>query len=198
MKPTIRRRASTIGLPIRQEESEDETPAKGRKRVLSFNEAMALTKWSSGASSDEEPNIKLRTVQSAQEAGEEEGHKDQDKEKDPLSLLPPPCTCPYFGETSKKPSPSRNCDQVVIVPEDSSKPGFLRREESSQTIVTWESPRFRRGSSFSSARTSLATRSQESSPAVRKPSALRRSATLRAGRHDFKAMEDAAQGVLLR
>nr|XP_024219164.1 5-hydroxytryptamine receptor 2B isoform X2 [Halyomorpha halys] len=167
-----RRRASTIDFPIRKQDSSENLDTK---RVMSFQES--LCKWAS-SSSDEEP-IKIRTVQTSQE------------EKDPMSLLPPPCTCPYFGESSKKP-PNKGTDVVIVTSED--KPGFIRREESSSTIVTWESPRFRRGSSF---RTSLATRSQESSPTVRK-SALRRSATLRAGRPDFKAMEDAAQGVLLR
>lgn len=167
-----RRRASTIDFPIRKQDSSENLDTK---RVMSFQES--LCKWAS-SSSDEEP-IKIRTVQTSQE------------EKDPMSLLPPPCTCPYFGESSKKP-PNKGTDVVIVTSED--KPGFIRREESSSTIVTWESPKFRRGSSF---RTSLATRSQESSPTVRK-SALRRSATLRAGRPDFKAMEDAAQGVLLR
>lgn len=33
--------------------------------------------------------------------------------------LPPPCTCPYFGESSKKPPPS---SEVVIVSSDTMKP----------------------------------------------------------------------------
>ncbi|XP_045515021.1 5-hydroxytryptamine receptor 2A-like [Pieris brassicae] len=86
-------------------------------------------------------------------------------------LLPPPCTCPYFGSDS---TPPRRTTEVIIVPggdingcngyprngtqnsEDS--PNFFRRpSRGASSIVTWEEARrFRRGSSFG-ARTALST-----------------------------------------
>ncbi|XP_014254278.1 5-hydroxytryptamine receptor 2A [Cimex lectularius] len=168
-EPKPRRRASTIDV-IRRKEKED------IKRTTSYHERMS--KWSSSSSEDEP--IKINTVQRNQESSQE------------VPLLPPPCTCPYFGDPKKA---VKSNEVVIITTED--KPGFTKREE---MTVTWDSPqrRFKRGSSFSSGSVRTVLASAECSPAPRKAPILRRSATLRAGRQDFKAMEDAAQGVLLR
>ncbi|XP_063373341.1 5-hydroxytryptamine receptor 2A [Cydia amplana] len=86
-------------------------------------------------------------------------------------LLPPPCTCPYFGNESTP--PRRNTD-VVIVPggdvNDCNGFSRLRSDEPSisysrrssrgaSSMVTWEEERRcgRRGSSFGVSRTILAT-----------------------------------------
>ncbi|XP_047034735.1 5-hydroxytryptamine receptor 2A isoform X2 [Helicoverpa zea] len=87
-------------------------------------------------------------------------------------LLPPPCTCPYFGSES---TPPRRTTEVIIVPggdingcngyprngnmkEEQSTPFFRRSSRGAASMVTWdEAKRFRRGSSFGGARTTLST-----------------------------------------
>nr|AKQ13312.1 serotonin receptor type 2B [Rhodnius prolixus] len=217
-----RRRASTMELIRRDSEKVIKRAVSYHERVCSEGSSSSSRSSGDSASSEEDegqspsvqqqehqghaslspqsppPQININTVQKSQQQA-------QADDEDPLSLLPPPCTCPYFGDSENK-KPIRNNEVVIITSEE--KPAFLRRDDhkfkydSSNTIVTWDSPpkrRSRRGSSFSSGsiRTTLA--SNESSPAIRKPPILRRSATLRTGRaNDFKAMEEAAQGVLLR
>lgn len=190
LEPKPRRRASTMDF-IKKEE-------KARvKRATSCHDR--IPQWSS--SSEDEQSIKITTVQTTQETKkiDECDEKCDDKcqsatnnqQEAEVPLLPPPCTCPYFGDPKK----AVKGNEVVIIT-SGGKPSFVRREE---TTVTWDSPhrKFRRGSSFSSGSVRTAITSAECSPAPRK-GVLRRSATLRAGRQDFKAMEDAAQGVLLR
>ncbi|XP_075981012.1 5-hydroxytryptamine receptor 2B isoform X2 [Anticarsia gemmatalis] len=87
-------------------------------------------------------------------------------------LLPPPCTCPYFGSES---TPPRRTTEVIIVPggdingcngyprngnmkDEPSTPFFRRSSRGAASMVTWdEARRFRRGSSFGGARTTLST-----------------------------------------
>ncbi|KAJ8733767.1 hypothetical protein PYW07_014318 [Mythimna separata] len=87
-------------------------------------------------------------------------------------LLPPPCTCPYFGSES---TPPRRTTEVIIVPggdingcngyprngnvkEEQTTPFFRRSSRGAASMVTWdEAKRFRRGSSFGGARTTLST-----------------------------------------
>ncbi|XP_050684644.1 5-hydroxytryptamine receptor 2C [Leptidea sinapis] len=88
-------------------------------------------------------------------------------------LLPPPCTCPYFGSES---TPPRRTTEVIIVPGGSingcngyPRNGNLKPEEptsqylrrpsrGTSSMVTWEEARrFRRGSSFGGARTTIST-----------------------------------------
>ncbi|NP_001296483.1 5-hydroxytryptamine receptor 2A [Bombyx mori] len=87
-------------------------------------------------------------------------------------LLPPPCTCPYFGSDS---TPPRRTTEVIIVPggdingcngfpkngnmrDEPSTPIFRRSSRGASSMVTWdEARRFRRGSSFGGARTTLST-----------------------------------------
>ncbi|CAG9576158.1 unnamed protein product [Danaus chrysippus] len=88
-------------------------------------------------------------------------------------LLPPPCTCPYFGSDA---TPPRRTTEVIIVPggditdcngyprngnlknDEPSTPFFRRSSRGTSSIVTWEEARrFRRGSSFGGARTTLTT-----------------------------------------
>ncbi|XP_026764724.2 5-hydroxytryptamine receptor 2C isoform X1 [Galleria mellonella] len=87
-------------------------------------------------------------------------------------LLPPPCTCPYFGTES---TPPRRTTEVIIVSggdingcngyprngnlkADESGQYFRRSSRGNASMVTWdEARRFRRGSSFGGARTTLST-----------------------------------------
>ncbi|XP_028157874.1 5-hydroxytryptamine receptor-like isoform X3 [Ostrinia furnacalis] len=85
-------------------------------------------------------------------------------------LLPPPCTCPYFGSES---TPPRRTTEVIIVPGGDingcngyprngnlkDEPQYFRRSSrGAASMVTWdEARRFRRGSSFGGARTTLST-----------------------------------------
>lgn len=88
-------------------------------------------------------------------------------------LLPPPCTCPYFGSEST-PTPRRTTEVIIVPGEDIStcngytrngnmkeepSTSFFRRSSRGATsIVTWdEAKRFRRGSSFGGAKTALST-----------------------------------------
>ncbi|XP_068628951.1 5-hydroxytryptamine receptor 2A [Battus philenor] len=91
-------------------------------------------------------------------------------------LLPPPCTCPYFGSES---TPPRRTTEVIIVSggdidacngfprngnvkgDESCTPVFRRSSRGASSMVTWEEARrFRRGSSFGGARTTLSTPSR--------------------------------------
>lgn len=107
--------------------------------------------------------------------------------------LPPPCTCPYFGDSNS----TFKAVEVKIVPTTTNKnPDFLkltvpqtpapnRRKLSfskTPSVITWDSPksslRFRRGSGFmSGARTTLLP--QQKSPLSLPRSPLKRCATLR-------------------
>ncbi|KAL0849821.1 hypothetical protein ABMA28_011761 [Loxostege sticticalis] len=86
-------------------------------------------------------------------------------------LLPPPCTCPYFGSES---TPPRRTTEVIIVPggdingcngyprngnlKGDETQYFRRSSRGAASMVTWdEARRFRRGSSFGGARTTLST-----------------------------------------
>jgi hypothetical protein len=204
-----RRRASSIHDPYSRRNSLTQSSLELRKKVRSYQEPSRQP-----SSSSSEDDLAVKPCEDRKSGYTLIDSQDKDAEKDPLSLLPPPCTCPYFGDPDKK--PPRTNEVVIITTEE--KPAFVRcspgedtpirnalkkkYSEGSNTTVTWESPsrRHRRGSSFSSgsART-LLSRSSETSPSVRsKSSNLRRAATLRTGKQDFKALEDAAQGVLLR
>lgn len=76
------------------------SPKTPRKRSFSFHEQSSCRKG-------EDDSITRRKM--CQEKGELEGQ----------IALPPPCTCPYFGETSKKPPP---CGDIVIVSSDTMRP----------------------------------------------------------------------------
>lgn len=59
---------------------------------------------------------------------------------DPLSLLPPPCTCPYFGDTEsvKKTSPNRTSEVVIITTDNANKltakPPYVKRKLSFNSV----------------------------------------------------------------
>lgn len=88
--------------------------------------------------------------------------------------LPPPCTCPYFGDGEKTPRPQSD---VVIVTErrQLSVPdkglvlsNILRARSPGSAVVTWETPLLRRGSA--SYRTSVA---RSPTPVLRRAVTLR-------------------------
>lgn len=109
--------------------------------------------------------------------------------------LPPPCTCPYFGDSNSTFKPA----EVKIVPTtdaNTKSPDYLRLTvpqtpipnrrklsfSKTPSVVTWDSPtsslRIRRGSGFmTGARTSLLP--QQKSPLSLPKSPLKRCATLR-------------------
>lgn len=125
--------------------------------------------------------------------------------------LPPPCTCPYFGEkpaNNKSPVP-KPTTEVRIVPSDKlstggkmvgldvdkpsspavspNKKALLNRNRTdnntgNNVIVTWESRKsHRRGSSFGNTRTTIL--GGNLSPGTQRTPLLRRSATLRQNGH---------------
>ncbi|XP_046668451.1 uncharacterized protein LOC124359609 [Homalodisca vitripennis] len=136
-----RRRASTIG-----EGGDRRVSVEMRRRVSSYHEPSGkwTTSESSSAEGEEqsrpeemtcrkhsgvsEKDIGYRLLEGA-EAGTGSG-------EDPLSLLPPPCTCPYFGDSDgAKKNSVRPTDVVIITTTDegtalSTKPPFPRRNPS--------------------------------------------------------------------
>ncbi|KZC05205.1 5-hydroxytryptamine receptor 2A [Dufourea novaeangliae] len=140
-----RRRASTLN-EAHLERAESASPKTIRKRSFSFHEQPVFSRSSRKDSSNEE------TVQ----------RKSVEKQEGDLSL-PPPCTCPYFGESSKR-QPPQPASEIVIVSSDTMKPisgktleaGLLRRNDSGRiepsrsyelnSVVTWRGGR--RGSSL--------------------------------------------------
>ncbi|XP_033340630.1 5-hydroxytryptamine receptor 2B [Megalopta genalis] len=163
-----RRRASTFN-EAHLERAEDNSPKTLRKRSFSFHEQPVYIRSSRKDSSNE------ATVQ----------RKPAEKQEGELSL-PPPCTCPYFGESSKR-QPPQPAGEIVIVSSDTMKPitgksleGNLLKGSNSgriepsrsyelNSVVTWRGGR--RGSSLGSTRTSLL---------ASKAIPIRRAATLRA------------------
>ncbi|XP_054270770.1 dopamine D2-like receptor [Macrosteles quadrilineatus] len=148
-----RRRASTIGEScVRPTVTRS---ALERRRVSSYHEPSS--KWTTSESSsaeeqknDDAPPEIVNTCRKHSGVSEkdigytllegdakllEKTEPNEDKQKDdPLSLLPPPCTCPYFGDSEKK--NTRPTTEVVIITttdETSSplvaKPPFPRRNQ---------------------------------------------------------------------
>jgi len=77
------------------------SPKAPRKRSFSFHEQSSCRK------TEDDSTTRLKKM--CQEKGATEGQ----------IALPPPCTCPYFGETSKKPPPS---GEIVIISSDTMRP----------------------------------------------------------------------------
>lgn len=94
-----RRRASTYNEAHLQRTIQTlGSPKLPRKRSFSFHEESSCRK-------NEDDSTRL-------------GRKYHDKTSDGPMTLPPPCTCPYFGESSKKLLPS---SEIVIVSSDTMK-----------------------------------------------------------------------------
>lgn len=92
---TKRRRASTF----HEGESRDENPSpRWRRRGTSFHEARLL---------------------SNQTASEATNKPNASAEESSSYPLPPPCTCPYFGENKLQKSPLPTPAELKIVPSDS-------------------------------------------------------------------------------
>ncbi|XP_054014486.1 alpha-2B adrenergic receptor [Hylaeus anthracinus] len=164
------RRASTFN-EVHLERAKSTSPKTPRKRSFSFHEQTVFGRSSaSGKDSSNEDSVQRKSIE------KQEGEL----------VLPPPCTCPYFGESSKRPPPQPS-SEIVIVSSDTVKPimgknleaGLLGRNNSGRveparsyelnSVVSWRGGR--RGSSLGSTRTSLL-----SSRAV----PIRRVATMRA------------------
>ncbi|KAG6447919.1 hypothetical protein O3G_MSEX005282 [Manduca sexta] len=129
-------------------------------------------------SSSGEPNTPLHRPRSASDDESNDGLlapstlTTKSRSSEDGLLLPPPCTCPYFGTDS---TPPRRTTEVIIVPggdingcngyprngnlkDEPSTPLFRRSSRGAASMVTWdEARRFRRGSSFGGARTTLST-----------------------------------------
>ncbi|XP_076247490.1 5-hydroxytryptamine receptor 2B [Calliopsis andreniformis] len=164
-----RRRASTFN-EAHLERAGLGSPKTPRKRSFSFHEQSVYGHSSACKNSSNEDNAQRKSTEKP--SGE--------------IALPPPCTCPYFGESSKKPPPQPS-GEIVIVSSDTMKPisgknldvGLLGRNNSGRiepsrnyelnSVVTWRGGR--RGSSLGNTRTSLLA-----SRAI----PIRRAATMRA------------------
>ncbi|KAI4494490.1 hypothetical protein M0802_008811, partial [Mischocyttarus mexicanus] len=165
-----RRRASTYNEAHLQR-ADSISPKMPRKRSFSFNEQTTFRRSSSSRkSSANEDNAKSR--------------KSSDKSDNEITtiLFPPPCTCPYFGESSKKQTPQPT--EVVIVSSETMKPitertlevNLLGSKNSARTneivpansVVTWRGGR--RGLSLGSTRTQWA---------CHRTTTLKRAATMR-------------------
>lgn len=167
-----------------------------RRRASTFHE---------GDNRDEFPSPKWRRSSSFHER-----HLDSDNYESVTAMeskreqtsfpLPPPCTCPYFGEKQPDKSPLPKPAEVKIIPSDKMlevtggkspalspvKKSMLTKSRGNSgdsspnnVMVTWESPRrsHRRGSSFGNTKTTFLSSNQ------RTPLLLRRSATLRQNGH---------------
>ncbi|XP_043523504.1 octopamine receptor 1-like [Frieseomelitta varia] len=170
-----RRRASTFN-EAHLERAETVSPRTPRKRSFSFHEQPLFGQRGSSVSRKNSSN----------EDGAAAQRKPGDKQEVEITL-PPPCTCPYFGESSKRPPPQPS-SEIVIVSSDTMKPisgknleaAFLGRSNSGRTlepsrsyelnsVVTWRGGR--RGSSLGNTRTSLL---------MSRGAPIRRAATMRA------------------
>lgn len=143
-----RRRASTFN-EAHLERAESGSPKTPRKRSFSFHEQPFGRSSVPRKDSSNENNVQQR--------------KSIEKQESEGIALPPPCTCPYFGESSRRP-PAQPSGEIVIVSSDTMKPitgknleaGLLGRNNSGRieasrsyelnSVVTWRGGR--RGSSL--------------------------------------------------
>ncbi|KAJ8916209.1 hypothetical protein NQ315_016348 [Exocentrus adspersus] len=183
-----RRRASTF----HEGDSRDDTPSPWRrKRGASFHETRSTTLSSDDTKSEPSESVSFP--------------------------LPPPCTCPYFGEKQSDKSPLPTPAEVKIVPSEAlqasgklsldvdkpaspcvspvKKSALARSRRGSgdsspnNVMVTWEPRRsHRRGSSFGNTRATLVSNAALGNH--RTPLLLRRSATLRQNGHGAGALID--------
>lgn len=98
------------------------SPWKHRRRASTYNEAH-LERTMQILSSPKTTRKRSFSFheQSSCRKGEDDSTRKKCHDKTPEGpiTLPPPCTCPYFGESSKKPPPS---SEIVIVSSDTMKP----------------------------------------------------------------------------
>ncbi|XP_017783825.1 PREDICTED: D(2) dopamine receptor [Nicrophorus vespilloides] len=193
---------SNLNSPLLSSSSESPSPwLVKRRRASTFHE---------GDSRDESPSPRWRRRGSSFHETRtidlpEETSKSERSESNSL-LLPPPCTCPYFGHKQNDKSPAPQTAEVKIIPSEKieilstsenklspavspikksmlskSRTGINGESSPTNIVVTWESPtrkKHHRGSSFGSTRTTVKT-----SAAPKTPSLLRRSATLKQNGH---------------
>lgn len=98
------------------------SPWKHRRRASTYNEAhMERTMQILGSPKTPRKRSFSFHEQSSCRKGEDDSTRKKYHDKTPEGpiTLPPPCTCPYFGESSKKPPPS---SEIVIVSSDTMKP----------------------------------------------------------------------------
>lgn len=184
-----RRRASTTGVEYEYIPHTPPPSSIKRKRFNSLPKN-ALNSFAREISD----NLQEDNIESADDEEENvccsKSHTNDDLQ------LPPPCTCPYFGDTSSifKPVEVKIISTSPTTPNTSDylkltvplTPLPTRRKLSfskTPSIVTWDSPastlRFRRGSGYmSGTKTSLLQQQQQKSSTLQK-SPLRRSATAR-------------------
>lgn len=172
-----RRRASTF----HEGDSKDESPSPRWRKSSSFHERFLESDNSDGSAGTD--------------------FKREQGERITSFPLPPPCTCPYFGDKQSDKSPPPKPAEVKIIPSDkmldvsgAKSPALSPIKKSMLTksrgnsgdsspnnvMVTWESPSrrsHRRGSSFGNTKTTFLSSNQ------RTPLLLRRSATLRQNGH---------------
>ncbi|XP_034185935.2 5-hydroxytryptamine receptor 2B [Osmia lignaria lignaria] len=165
-----RRRASTFN-EAHLERAESDSPKTPRKRSFSFHEQPFGRSSVSRKDSSNENNVQRKSIEKQESEG---------------IALPPPCTCPYFGESSKRP-PAQQSSEIVIVSSDTMKPisgknleaGLLGRNNTGRieasrsyelnSVVTWRGGR--RGSSLGNTRTSLL--SSRAVPPIRRAATMR-------------------------
>lgn len=95
------------------------SPWKHRRRASTYNEAH-VERTIQALGSPKTPRKRSFSFHEQSSFRESDSRrKCQEGKPGALIPLPPPCTCPYFGESSKKPPPS---SEVVIVSSDTMKP----------------------------------------------------------------------------
>jgi len=96
------------------------SPWKHRRRASTYNEAH-LERTMQILDSPKTPRKRSFSFHEQSSCREDDStrKKCHDKALEGPITLPPPCTCPYFGESSKKPPPS---SEIVIVSNDTMKP----------------------------------------------------------------------------
>lgn len=107
------------------------SPWKHRRRASTYNEAyLERTMQILGSPKATRKRSFSFHEQSSCRKGEDDSTRKKGHNKTPEGpiMLPPPCTCPYFGESSKKPPPS---SEIVIVSSDTMKPISNRNLEMS-------------------------------------------------------------------
>ncbi|KAL0113441.1 hypothetical protein PUN28_012533 [Cardiocondyla obscurior] len=96
------------------------SPWKHRRRASTYNETHLER---SMQILDSPKTLRKRSSSFHEQSFRRKGEDDQSRkkvhDKAPEGPEPPPCTCPYFGESSRKPPPP---SEVVIVPSDAMKP----------------------------------------------------------------------------
>ncbi|XP_044013168.1 5-hydroxytryptamine receptor 2A-like isoform X2 [Aphidius gifuensis] len=166
--------SSHMSLSTNQDESNPTTPWRQRRRASTYNETYLQRANTISSPSQKIDRKRSFSFHETTILNNDKKKLTNDSDKKNNYSLPPPCTCPYFGESSTKLIKNNKKTDIVILTSEKITVNNCdelnaKKNDVSNSVVTWRGTR--RGSSIGSTRTLLATS---------RPTPIRRAATMRA------------------